>query len=46
MSNHDKVYEHLVKALKDDGHPFTQAAEGLKTVETIELIYNSIPLVK
>lgn len=46
MSNHDKVYEHLVKALKDEGHPFTQAAEGLKTVETIELIYNSIPLVR
>jgi UDP-N-acetyl-2-amino-2-deoxyglucuronate dehydrogenase len=46
MSNHDKVYEHLVKALKDDDHPFTLATEGLKTVETIELIYNSIPLDK
>jgi len=46
MSNHDKVYEHLVKALKDDQHPFTSAVDGLKTVEAIELIYNSIPLDK
>ena len=44
MSNHDKVYENLVKALKDDEHPFTSAADGLKTVEAIERIYNSIPL--
>ncbi len=44
MSNHDKVYENLVKALKDDDHPFTNAADGLKTVEAIERIYNSIPL--
>lgn len=44
MSNHDKVYENLVKALKDDDHPFTHAADGLKTVEAIERIYNSIPL--
>jgi len=46
MSNHHKVYEHLVKALKDDQHPFTSAVDGLKTVEAIELIYNSIPLDK
>jgi UDP-N-acetyl-2-amino-2-deoxyglucuronate dehydrogenase len=46
MSNHDKVYEHLVKALKDEKHPFTLATEGLRTVETIEKIYNSIPLDK
>jgi predicted dehydrogenase len=44
MSNHDKVYANLVKALKDDDHPFTNAADGLKTVEAIERIYNSIPL--
>ncbi|HEX5654427.1 MAG TPA: Gfo/Idh/MocA family oxidoreductase [Chitinophagaceae bacterium] len=44
MSNHDKVYENLVRALHDDNHPFTQAAEGLKTVETIEKIYQSIAL--
>jgi predicted dehydrogenase len=44
MSNHDKVYENLVRALHDDNHPFTQAAEGLKTVETIERIYQSIAL--
>lgn len=44
MSNHDKVYENLVKALQDDNHPFTHAADGLKTVETIERIYNSVSL--
>lgn len=44
MSNHDKVYENLVKALQDDAHPFANAADGLKTVETIERIYNSVSL--
>ena len=44
MSNHDKVYENLLKALDNDGHPFTHAAEGLKTVETIERIYKSVSL--
>jgi len=44
MSNHDKVYENLVKALYDDNHPFTSAADGLKTVETIETIYKSVSL--
>jgi UDP-N-acetyl-2-amino-2-deoxyglucuronate dehydrogenase len=44
MSNHDKIYANLVKALHDDNHPFTHAEEGLKTVETIERIYNSVSL--
>jgi len=44
MSNHDKVYENLVKALEDPHHPFTDAAEGLRTVEAIEMIYRSLPL--
>ena len=44
MSNHDKVYENLVKALQDDNHPFTSATDGWKTVETIERIYNSVSL--
>lgn len=44
MSNHDKVYENLVKALQDDNHPFTSAEDGFKTVETIERIYNSVSL--
>ncbi|MCW3093462.1 MAG: Gfo/Idh/MocA family oxidoreductase [Ferruginibacter sp.] len=39
MSNHDKVYENLIKALKDPAHHFASAAEGLKTVEIIEKIY-------
>jgi UDP-N-acetyl-2-amino-2-deoxyglucuronate dehydrogenase len=44
MSNHDKIYENLVKALKDDNHPFANAGDGMKTVETIERIYNSVSL--
>ncbi len=41
MSNHDKVYENLVIALQNDEHIFTTGAEGLKTVEIIEKIYQS-----
>jgi UDP-N-acetyl-2-amino-2-deoxyglucuronate dehydrogenase len=41
MSNHDKVYENLMKALDDNDHIFSNAAEGLKTVEIIEKIYNA-----
>jgi UDP-N-acetyl-2-amino-2-deoxyglucuronate dehydrogenase len=39
MSNHDKVYENLIKALQNDDHTFANGAEGLKTVEIIEMIY-------
>ncbi len=41
MSNHDKVYENLVKALQNPTHEFASAAEGLKTVEIIERIYKT-----
>lgn len=44
MSNHDKVYVNLIKALQDDNYPFTNAVDGLKTVEAIEKIYNSVSL--
>jgi len=44
MSNHDKVYENMLKALVDDSHPFSNATDGLKTVELIERIYQTIPL--
>jgi hypothetical protein len=44
MSNHDKVYENLVKALQNEDHPFTSAADGLRTVELIERIYHSVSL--
>ncbi|MFI5185193.1 MAG: Gfo/Idh/MocA family protein [Chitinophagales bacterium] len=44
MSNHDKVYEHLLKALKDPEHSFINSEETLKTIEIIEKIYNSSPL--
>ena len=44
MSNHDKIYENMMLAIKDDSHPFSYAFDGLKTVETIEKIYQTIPL--
>ena len=40
MSNHDKVYENLVKVLQDPLHDFASGEEGLKTVEIIEKIYS------
>lgn len=39
MSNHDKVYENLLKAINEPGHEFASAYDGLKTVEIIEKIY-------
>ena len=44
MSNHDKVYENLVQALKDPSHPMANAEDGLRTVLAIEKIYRNIPL--
>jgi predicted dehydrogenase len=44
MSNHDKVYEHLVRALNEPGYEFASALDGLKTVEIIEKIYASAAL--
>jgi UDP-N-acetyl-2-amino-2-deoxyglucuronate dehydrogenase len=42
MSNHDKVYENLIKVLDNPNHLFASAAEGLKTVEIIERIYQAV----
>jgi predicted dehydrogenase len=42
MSNHDKVYENIVQVLKHNGRIATNGDEGLKTVEIIENIYNSL----
>jgi predicted dehydrogenase len=44
MSNHDKVYENLVKAIQDPSHEFASALDGMKTVEIIEKIYASAAL--
>jgi len=44
MSNHDKVYNHLIKALSDPSHIFINSEQTLKTIEIIEKIYNSSPL--
>jgi predicted dehydrogenase len=44
MSNHDKVYQNLVKAIENPGHEFANALEGMKTVEIIEKIYASAGL--
>lgn len=40
MSNHDKVYENLVKVLANPNHEFASGEDGLKTVEIIEKIYS------
>ena len=42
MSNHDKVYENVVDVLRNNGAINTNSFEGLKTVEIIEKIYNSV----
>ncbi len=44
MSNHNKIYDNLVKTLHDENHPFANALDGLKTVEAIEKIYKSVSL--
>jgi predicted dehydrogenase len=45
MSNHDKVYQHLIRALDNPAYRFVEAAEALKTVEIIENIYTASPLI-
>lgn len=42
MSNHDEVYANLVDVLRHDGVIATNGYEGMKTVEIIEKIYESI----
>jgi UDP-N-acetyl-2-amino-2-deoxyglucuronate dehydrogenase len=44
MSNHDKVYENLLEAIKNPQHEFASALEGMKTVEIIEKIYAAAAL--
>jgi len=44
MSNHDKVYENLIKTLHDPAHPFIYSEETLKTIEIIERIYAGSPM--
>jgi predicted dehydrogenase len=41
MSNHDKVYENLLKAIDDSDSQFASAHEGMKTVEIIEMIFEA-----
>jgi len=45
MSNHDKVYDNLIMALKDPAHKFVNGNDGLKTIELIRMIYQNAPLV-
>lgn len=42
MSNHDEVYANLVDVLQNGGVIATNGYEGLKTVEIIEKIYESV----
>ncbi len=41
MSNHDIVYENLLKAIDETDSQFASAHEGLKTVEIIEMIFEA-----
>ncbi|MEP6512238.1 MAG: Gfo/Idh/MocA family oxidoreductase [Parafilimonas sp.] len=41
MSNHDKVYEHVIKILLNEEDAETNAYESMKTVEIIEKIYRA-----
>ena len=41
MSNHDKVYENVVKVLSN-GKPMATGIDGLKTIEIIEKIYREV----
>src|SRR5690606_37795257 len=42
MSNHDKLYENMIRAMDDPTHPITIEQDGLRTVELIERIYNCL----
>jgi UDP-N-acetyl-2-amino-2-deoxyglucuronate dehydrogenase len=42
MSHHKEIYEALVLALTNGNHDFTNAFDGLKTVEAIEKIYKAV----
>jgi UDP-N-acetyl-2-amino-2-deoxyglucuronate dehydrogenase len=44
MSNHDKVYEMLIRAIDDPSFSFITMEETLKTIEIIEKIYKESPL--
>jgi UDP-N-acetyl-2-amino-2-deoxyglucuronate dehydrogenase len=46
MSNHDKVYENLLKALDDAETQFASAYEGMKTVKIIEMIFKAASINK
>ncbi|TXH20920.1 MAG: Gfo/Idh/MocA family oxidoreductase [Chitinophagaceae bacterium] len=39
MSNHDKIYENVLKALDNDQHPFLEATEAFQSVALIESLY-------
>ena len=42
MSNHKEVYDSLLSALRENKQSFTNAFDGLKTVEAIERIYKAV----
>lgn len=44
MSNHDKVYESVIRSLEDPSVQYITPAEAQKTIEIIEKIYAASPL--
>ena len=45
MSNHEEVYDHLVRSIGQTTSTFANAFDGLKTVEAIEKIYKAVSLI-
>ena len=44
MSHHSEIYDSLVDSLNTKANSFSNSFDGLRTVETIEKIYKSVPL--
>ncbi len=44
MSNHDKVYEEVIKALSGQANAVTDGKEALRTIRLIETIYQQVKL--
>ena len=44
MSNHDKVYEHMIRALNGQDHHITDGPEAMRTVAFIEEFYKNTPV--
>jgi predicted dehydrogenase len=44
MSHHSEIYDNLVESLNTEANSSSNSFDGLRTVEAIEKIYKSVPL--